>query len=200
MNNKNILIVMIGIPASGKSTWAKEIKKDYDADCHVVSRDEIRFSMDGFSTERYFNQEKKVYDIYIKNIVESLHKNKITIADATHISLGSREKLFHYITKADKTLEYNVIYAYADTCEKECIERNSYRDIDKIVPNSVICDMDNNLKLPRHDNIKILRLSEWNKKYRNIKSTVGKEKLKNFINDFEYKEPIKRPITRERNL
>lgn len=50
------LYVMIGIPGSGKSTWAKANKKEKDI---YVSRDEVRFSLlqDG---DEYFSKEKEV--------------------------------------------------------------------------------------------------------------------------------------------
>jgi predicted kinase len=193
----NFLIIMVGIPASGKSTWAEQIKKEYKENCEIVSRDSIRFSMPDFTSKFYFKNEKKVYDIYIDKLVESLTKNKITIADATHINQGSRKKLFYYLDQRISKNKYVVIYAIADTTKKECLKRNSYREINKIVPEETIERLYQNFRLPSWK-YKIT-LSEWNKKLWHSTDTVGKKKLRSIIKECEKTISYERIENKERN-
>ena len=53
------LILMMGIPGSGKSTWVKNHMKSDDI---YISRDEIRFSLLQPGDE-YFSKEKEVWRI-----------------------------------------------------------------------------------------------------------------------------------------
>ena len=65
---KKHLYLMIGVPGSGKSTYAKNILKYGDI---YISRDEIRYSL---LTEEddYFAKENEVIKTFIDNIDKSL--------------------------------------------------------------------------------------------------------------------------------
>lgn len=93
MNN---LYLMVGAPASGKSSYANNFAESSDKPIKVVSRDAIRFSLldDGAP---YFSKEKAVFSKFIKEINEGLDKGDV-IADATHINEVSRMKV---ISKVD---------------------------------------------------------------------------------------------------
>lgn len=72
------LILTVGLPQSGKSTWAKEQGHP------IVNRDSIRFALGG--TIRYFKEEAKVSEIE-KIMVKALFKagHDKVIVDATHL-------------------------------------------------------------------------------------------------------------------
>lgn len=72
------LILTIGLPRSGKSTWSKE--QGYP----IVNRDSIRYAIGG--SIRYFHAEDRVNEIE-KIMVKSLFKagHDTVIIDATHL-------------------------------------------------------------------------------------------------------------------
>jgi predicted kinase len=72
------LYLTVGLPQSGKSTWAKE--QGYP----IVNRDSIRFAIGG--SIRYFKEEARVSEIE-KIMVKSLFKagHDKVIVDATHL-------------------------------------------------------------------------------------------------------------------
>lgn len=93
------LIIMSGVPGSGKSTWAKKY-----ADKHlgtvVVSRDAIRFSLvkEG---EEYFSKEDLVVNTFLNSIVGELRFGHNVIADATHLSWKARNVLIERIKEVE---------------------------------------------------------------------------------------------------
>jgi len=72
------LHLTIGLPRSGKSSWAKA------QDCPIVNRDSIRFAIGG--SIRFFDAEDKVNEIE-KIMVKALFKagHNDVIVDATHL-------------------------------------------------------------------------------------------------------------------
>ena len=67
------IIMMCGLPGSGKSTYAKEHRGEHDL---YISRDLIRFSMleEG---EEYFGKEKLVFDTFVNTINQALNIDSI---------------------------------------------------------------------------------------------------------------------------
>lgn len=126
------LIIMMGVPGSGKSTWAAALAETYDA--IIVSRDNIRFSMVAES-EEYFSKEKDVFDCFTKTISWLLSQEINVIADATHLNYGSRAKLLNAL----QTKPTFTIIAHKDEKLETCLQRNENRiGTRAYVPESVI--------------------------------------------------------------
>ena len=126
------LIIMMGVPGSGKSTWTNLLAETYDAT--VVSRDDIRFSMVK-EDEEYFSKENEVFDTFTKTISWFLSQNVNVIADATHLNYGSRRKLLNALT----TKPTFIIIAHKDEKLETCLQRNENRKGTRAyVPESVI--------------------------------------------------------------
>lgn len=127
---------MIGIPqpASGKSTYAKNLTTKEDA--IYVSRDEIRFSKikEG---EEYFSKEKEVFSEFVDRIQSALNDGKNVIADATHINRGSRAK----ILRALDTKKVEVIAVHVDCGFGNCLARNDKREGRTKVPREAMENM-----------------------------------------------------------
>jgi predicted kinase len=124
------LIIMSGIPGSGKTTLAKRLCEEYGA--VRVSRDDIRMSM---LTEdmRYFDVEKSVYKRFIYEIRRNLDDGKTVIADATHNTTKSIGKVF------DEFYDCGFIgIIYMDTPLDTCLARNNGRTGRFKVPESAI--------------------------------------------------------------
>ena len=108
------LIMMMGIPGSGKSTW---IKKNFP-NVEPVSRDAIRFELlqEG---EDYFAHEDEVFDKFIHQIVGSLAVDEVTIADATHLNVKSRAKVLNRVRKFADFIEIVWINPPLETAFKQ---------------------------------------------------------------------------------
>lgn len=142
---KKTLFIMCGAPASGKSTWAGEYETTDKETVSLVSRDTIRFTYlkEG---EDYFSQEKAVYAEFIREIKEGLEACDTVIADATHLTPGSRKKLFRAL--GDSIKEVEVIAMAIDTDYKTILKRNGERQGRAYVPPCVIESMYESFMIP----------------------------------------------------
>lgn len=143
MKQKN-LVLLAGVPGSGKSTWLKKHLEDGDA---YVSRDEVRFSIIK-DDEDYFSHETEVFDKFIAEIEEKLNEGKRVFADATHINWASRRKVLERIHHKDE-IDIDV-YVFM-TSLSTCLERNSKREGRARVPDSAIRRMSAQLTDPAHE-------------------------------------------------
>lgn len=136
------LIILMGIPGCGKSTYAQtllEQNKDYE----YVSRDEVRYEYVK-DQEHYFDREGEVYREYCNRITMYLQRGKTVIADATHLNESSRRKLMNTIgVKPDK-----VYLIFIDTPFETCVERNNQREGIRKVPMQHMYRMKRTVKLP----------------------------------------------------
>ena len=148
--NKRLLI-LCGIPGSGKSTWAREYVKDQTRQGRhvvIVSRDVIRFALVD-EGEGYFSKETDVFRNYISNIQNFLNDDDvdIVIADATHINEKSRAKVLKKLNLRDALVEAVVFR----TPVTRCIQYNETRVGRAKVPNVVIYNMQNNFTVPTNE-------------------------------------------------
>jgi len=121
--NKNYLYIMIGVPGSGKSTYAQFLLTNKD-NTDWVSRDKIRFDL---LTEKdsYFAKENQVYKNFISQINTGLRMGHNVIADATHLNPKSRYKLFNKL-HIDRTKTI-VIGIYMNLPLETCLKHNEKR-------------------------------------------------------------------------
>lgn len=140
----NKLFLMIGVPGSGKSTFLKTHMNTFN-DGIVISRDEIRFSklQEG---EDYFAHETEVWEDYIAAIKDALKWHKEVYLDATHLSRGSRLKVFNALGVALNDVEVNCIFFQAPL--EICLDRNEMREGRKYVPRGQIRRMFYQLQKP----------------------------------------------------
>lgn len=143
MRYENKLIVLCGIPASGKTTYAHTIE-EYEDNIVVVSRDRIRLDMLS-EDDRYFDKEKQVYEKYVHEIDKYLSQGKTVIADATQATVKSRKKLFNSLKNIDKELFDNIekVAVNFNADVNNCIKRNEKREGLHKVPNKVIFNFSN---------------------------------------------------------
>jgi predicted kinase len=134
------LIMMVGIPGSGKSTW---IKNNFP-DITPVSRDEIRFELLDERGGDYFDYEDEVFDKFIHQIIGSLIADEVTIADATHLNKKSRARVLNKVAKFADEIEAIVLNTDLETA----IERNDLREGRAKVPRGVIRSMYFSMEMP----------------------------------------------------
>jgi len=92
MKNKPLLILMVGLSGSGKSTKAKELAEKYNA--KIVSSDEIRYEF--FGTEYNRANNTKVFNILHKRVRHLLGGGLNVIVDATNLTMKSRRQFMTY--------------------------------------------------------------------------------------------------------
>lgn len=136
------LILMVGVPGSGKSTYAKSF---YDETKDVyISRDEIRFKLLK-EHEDYFSKEKEVFDMFVSLINSSLEiAKRYVIADATHLSYSSRMRVMSRI----KNRKINVNCIVMDVPLEIALERNKQRTGRSFVPETALKNMYESLSYP----------------------------------------------------
>lgn len=140
--DKPILVLMVGVPGAGKSTFTKELEKENE-DCVIVSRDIIRFSLVN-EDEEYFSKENEVFKEFINQINENLKNHRMVVADATHLNYNSRSKVLSKIT--ENCIKNAIIIK---TPLEKCLENNELRKGTRAyVPRSVIKRMSEQLTIP----------------------------------------------------
>ena len=128
-----ILYTMIGLPGSGKSTFASD-----HPECVVVSTDAIRAELFGDESEQ--KNGKLVFDAAYARLAQAVEAGQDTIFDATNLQRKYRKKIFQMFPNA-----YHVA-VFVNTSIEVCKERNAKRD--RVVPEMVIDRMASNLNAP----------------------------------------------------
>ena len=133
--------MLIGLPGSGKSTWAKDTleytslygNSDLSLDFKLFSSDEYREKISGDVNCQDDNQ--KVFNTLYDDLIEHVKNGGNAIYDATNINRKSRKTLLHRLQDLhiDNLVIQGVVFA---TPIEKCIERNNARD--RKVPEEVI--------------------------------------------------------------
>lgn len=137
MSVKKVLL-LCGVPGSGKSYWAKNDFMYYPNRTAYVSRDEVRYSMITDNDE-YFSKENAVFAEFVRRINAAIDDPEITsiIVDATHLNWASRNKILRKLHLSN----VDVIPVVFNLPLKVCLERNEQREGRAKVPTNVICRM-----------------------------------------------------------
>ena len=159
---KPFIILMCGMPASGKSTAAKKFTEWYNqnfnhSSCIVVSRDEIRFNflrrndidfdlLKQYDTTKYFSKENEVFNTFIQMIKNNISFGFNVIADATHINWRSRKKIITALQ--DIQNKVNIFVWVINTPLDVCLERNSFRTGITKVPKRSMLSLFNSKDIP----------------------------------------------------
>ena len=126
----NELIMLVGLPASGKSTWAKEYSETHP-DYIVHSSDKLREEMYGDNYDDADNS--KVFEELHRRILEDLKMHSV-IYDATNLV---KKRRVHFLKGVPKHV-YKTCIMFLKTYEK-CLKDNSKRE--NSVPDEVITRM-----------------------------------------------------------
>lgn len=167
MNNTlSKIIVLQGLPGSGKSTWAKQYIKD-NANTKIVCKDDLRAMLDNGKYSK--SNEKFVLKIRDAIILTAVEEGKDVIVADTNLS----DKHFKHITKLVRGKATVEIKSFLDvpieTCIKQDLQRSNsvgkdvilkqYYDFvckppkikhDNTKSNCIIVDLDGTLALNNH--------------------------------------------------
>ena len=133
------LIITRGLPASGKSTWAKQWVLEDPEHRVRINQDDIRLMLGKYWVP---SREKLVQEIQFNAIVEALSREFDVVIDNTNLNNKVLDQFNHLIkTFEDYEIEYKDFF---DTPLSVCIERDKNRDLQ--VTEKVIRSFYNNYK------------------------------------------------------
>lgn len=136
------IYMMIGLPASGKSTIAEALSEQKNAE--IVSSDKIREEVLGNINDQSKNSE--VFEIVNKRIVDLIINGQNAIFDATNINYKKRMNFIKEMKR--ECPEVKVSAVLVATPYEECLERNAKRD--RKVPEDVIKRMYYSFYVPQY--------------------------------------------------
>ena len=121
------MILLIGIPGSGKSTFFQR----------KLAADHVRVNLDTLKTR---NREARLIDACFA-------EGKSFCVDNTNLTREERAK---YISKA-KARGWQVVGCFMKSVLKDCIARNELRTGDARLPAKAVAAMSNRMELPSRD-------------------------------------------------
>jgi putative nucleotidyltransferase with HDIG domain len=131
-------IMLCGLPASGKSTFARELMEDRD-DIVYISSDELREELLNNVNDQ--NNNGMIFEEMRKRTIQALKDGKHVIYDATNINRKKRKGL---LTQLPKEVQKIIVYMATDY---DIISiRNKERE--RVVPQEVIDRMYKNMQIP----------------------------------------------------
>lgn len=146
------LILLVGIPGSGKSTYAENYISEYPKTPVHLSSDKIREEL--YGNESIQGNPAEVFSLMQKRAVEALNEGHDVLYDATNVTRKDRASIIGICPKFTK-IEAHIIWAPIE----ECIKRDSSRD--RTVGKEVIDRMLKRFQAPYYDEgideIKIVR-------------------------------------------
>lgn len=137
------IVMMCGIPGSGKSTFCQKHLSDYA----YISRDQIRFSL-LTNEDDYFSKEKEVIKQFIEKINSYIQQDCNFIIDATHLTKVSRRKILSQLKKSPQHPANKIWCVYMKTDLNLALKRNSHRKGRERVPDDAIKNMYEKLEIP----------------------------------------------------
>lgn len=139
--NRPKLIILCGIPGSGKSTYAKDYVERNGNTVHLSS-DAIRKEL--YGDENIQGNPGEVFALMQKRAVESLNNGSDVLYDATNITRKDRSGIIGVCPKFAK-IECHIIWASIESC----IERDTERE--RTVGKEVIDRMLKRFQAPYYD-------------------------------------------------
>ncbi len=171
--NRPKFIMLGGLPASGKSTYARQI----ETPCNIVSSDSVREQL--YGDESVQGNSTDVFEVVHDRIIQHLSKNENVVLDATNLSRKYRNHLISKLQKFDVEKQYVLLATHPDTCK----ERNATRN--RTVPNYVYDNMIRSFNVP-------LKSEGWDYIdiiYGHVPSIYTIEQYKERINGYNQENP-----------
>ena len=138
---KGMLVVTVGLPSSGKTSWVDDfIGENQGKVIDVISSDKIREEV--FNDIEDQNHNSEVFDLMKRRTKESLSQGHIAIYEATNISSKRRRALLNELNKYYDKAICLFKYKRVSACQIDNEER------DREVPSDVIDRMYRNFEIP----------------------------------------------------
>jgi predicted kinase len=138
-----VVILTQGIPASGKSTWAKQVCRT-DLRFKRVSRDDLRWMLFDSAYEPKF--EDLITNIEQGIVYGLLAQGFNVVVDATHIKPEYIKRWVEFINTSPLPSKVQILVKQFQIDPAEALLRNSRRDAKERVPDYVIRRMYMNMQ------------------------------------------------------
>lgn len=140
------LIILRGLPGSGKSTWIRE--NNYEI--YTLSMDTIRlmFAEPNPTISQQYNQ--RVFEIFSELLETRLKTGSFTIID----NVNQTWKYIKPYIEIGEKYGYDIEIKQFDVPLEVCLERNKNRETYKQVPEEVVRRMDEQMKNTDNEKIK----------------------------------------------
>ena len=139
--NRPSLILLVGIPGSGKTTYAEKYIEEHPGVAHLSS-DKIREELWGNEATQGDNNE--VFSLMQSRAIEALNNGQSVVYDATNITRKDRSYIISLCPKFVK-IECHIVWAPIEVC----IERDAARE--RTVGKEVIDRMLKRFQAPYYD-------------------------------------------------
>jgi predicted kinase len=127
MKNKQKLIMCKGLPASGKSTWAKKLVTDNEK-FKRINKDDLRAMLDNSRWSKHNeNYVLRVRDFMIE---EALVRGFSVISDDTNLAPKHEERFIELVDGFNKAFDADCAFElkdFTDVSPQECIKRDAVR-------------------------------------------------------------------------
>lgn len=154
--DKPTMFMMVGLPASGKSTYAIQLAEKISA--MVFSSDDLRREMFG-DVENQDNNQKLFQELH-KRIKDCLKSGNNAIYDATNISSKRRRSFLNELKSIDCRKQCIIMV----TPYEQCLENNKNRD--RVVPEWVIKNMYMKWQTPHQfEGFDVVSIKYWDNKH-----------------------------------
>lgn len=110
---------MVGIPASGKTTWARENLPG----CAIVSTDAIREEL--FGTAEGGGHEELVFETAHRRVIEQATSGRDVVYDATNVSPAQRGKLLQKLQESG--VDFRAVTIVIDVTPAEALRMQELR-------------------------------------------------------------------------
>lgn len=140
------LYMLVGVPGSGKTTWASE--QEWASECAYISTDryveEYAKNMDKTYSEVFKEVMPKCVEYMAGDVVHAREAGQDIVWDQTSTTIASRARKFAMLP------DYYAIAVVFNSIEREELNRRlqSRYDTGKIVPDDVVQGMINNWEEP----------------------------------------------------
>jgi len=144
------LIILIGVPAAGKSTW---VQREFQGECHVLSTDNIIEELAdamGKTYDEIFSDyikvaEKMFWEDFDRHISEGYSP---IVIDRTNMSVKSRARIFNRLQQWHKRHGYRITGVVFSTPEQTEHERRLASRPGKTIPKHVVESMIDSYETP----------------------------------------------------
>ncbi len=125
-----MIIIVFGLPGSGKSYFASKLAKKLQA--RYVNSDMIRNQL--FAVKEYTLEEKiKVYNEMIKEMKKAILQNENVILDATFYKKSIRNKLSEAVKEYGQSILFIEVWADKKVIIERLSKKRQYSDADYAV-------------------------------------------------------------------
>ena len=133
----NTLIVTVGLPRSGKSTWVKEVTKQLH--CPIVNPDAVRFAVTG---QRFVKSAEPTVWMVVRYMVRALFEagHNTVILDATNTTKERRRFWLDECRQGFYGDDARVSFVVFDTSAEVCKQRALDSGMEDLLP--IIDSMD----------------------------------------------------------